>query len=187
MAKQTTAPSGKGQRRPHIKLLHRQADEQGARERPDDRAEAAEAELPARAVGAQRRRIEHGADHVDADLDAEHDEAGEERRGQQGGLPRSSRQSRSSRPPAPRARTEAKWRGSDAAAATSTAAARRRCRRPAATRRRAPRSSAAACAAVSSVGVQPDQEEIAHQVEREEEPRQRRDQPQAVAEQIEPD
>ena len=75
---------GEWQRRPHVKLLHRKADEQGARERPDDRADASEAELPARSVGAERRRIEHCADHVDADLDPEHDEAGEECRGQQG-------------------------------------------------------------------------------------------------------
>ena len=40
-------------------------------------------EFPARAVGAQRGRIDQRADDVDAGLDAEHAEAGKERRDQQ--------------------------------------------------------------------------------------------------------
>ena len=71
---------GKRQRRPDVKLLDRQTDEQRAHERADDRAEAANAELPAGAIGAQLRRIDHRADDIDAGLDAEHQRAGEKRR-----------------------------------------------------------------------------------------------------------
>src|SRR5436309_2643380 len=42
---------GERQRRPHVEVLHRHADEQRAKQGPDDRADAAEAELPAGAVG----------------------------------------------------------------------------------------------------------------------------------------
>src|SRR5579862_802799 len=71
---------------PHIELLHRQADESGAEKRADDRADAADAELPARAVGAQRGRIDERARNVDAGLNAEHEEAREERGDHQRGL-----------------------------------------------------------------------------------------------------
>ena len=95
-------------------------------------------------------------DHVDADLDAEHDEAGEERRGEQGrfgGQPgiadrtddrhRQQKQKRNAR-------------GTGAAAATSTASARRRCRRVEVTAAASAAVAGGRFAAVSSVGVQPD-------------------------------
>src|SRR6476659_5792639 len=61
----------KWQRRPHIELLDRQADEQCTHERPDDRADPSDAELPARAVGAQRGRIDQRTGDVDTGLDSE--------------------------------------------------------------------------------------------------------------------
>src|SRR5438105_1092064 len=67
-----------GQRRPHVELRDRQRDEQAAEERPDDRAQPPDAELPARAVRAKRRRVDECAVDVDARLDTQDAETGEE-------------------------------------------------------------------------------------------------------------
>ena len=68
---QTAAPTRRRAARPATRRKR-------AQERADDRAEPADAELPAGAVGSQRRRIDHRADDIDARLDAEHDSAGKE-------------------------------------------------------------------------------------------------------------
>ena len=82
MTKQTAAPA-EWRRRPHIKPLYRNTDEKAAKDRPDDRADAAEAKLPSGAVGTQRCRIHQRANNIDPRLNAEHEEAREEGRNQQ--------------------------------------------------------------------------------------------------------
>ncbi len=79
-------PQGERDRRPHVEVLDRHADEQRPEERTDNRSDAPQSKLPAGPVGAQRRRVDHGAGHVDAGLDAEHEESREERRDQHRGL-----------------------------------------------------------------------------------------------------
>src|SRR6185437_8406169 len=172
-----------GQRRPHIKSLHRHADEQSADQRPDDRPDAADAEFPAGAVGAQRGRIDQRADHVDRRLDAEHEEAGEEDRDQKRRLRRQAgiadgaddrhRQDEHDgdgeeavllQPPAQHQRA-------DRAADLQARAGERDGRRRQLSRRHQGRRPA-------------DEEEVTHQVEREQQPQQRRDQLQALTEQV---
>ena len=84
--KQTIAAITNGTARPEIEPFDRQADQQPARHRPDNRTDASDAELPSRAVGAQGGRIDQGPDGIDAGLDTEHQEPGQKCRYQQGGL-----------------------------------------------------------------------------------------------------
>ena len=75
-----------GKRRPHVEILDRKTDEQGSHQRPYDRADPSQAQLPSRSVGAQRRRVDQRTGHVEAGLNAQDAEAGEECCGQQCGL-----------------------------------------------------------------------------------------------------
>src|SRR5207302_2159481 len=75
-------------RRPQVELLYGQRDEQASQERSDDRPQTPGAELPARAVGAQRRWIDERAGDINAGLDAEHAETREKARLELRGLRR---------------------------------------------------------------------------------------------------
>jgi len=79
-------PDRERERRPHIERLHGQADKGCPGQRTDDGADPPDAQLPSRTIGTQRRRIDHRSHDVEARLDAQHQEAGEECRGQQRGL-----------------------------------------------------------------------------------------------------